>query len=63
MQKEWKRVKKACGTSWTLWQQIHNICIVGTPEGAEKEKGAKSYFKKLTIEAFQRWEGNECTVP
>ena len=37
-----------------LWDNIKctNICIIGVPEGEEREKGAKKIFEEIIIENF-----------
>ena len=38
-----------------LWDNIRldNLCIIGIPEGEEKEKGIEIYWKKLWLKTFQ----------
>ena len=38
-----------------LWDNIRqdNLCIIGTLEGEEKEKGIEKYLKKLQLKTFQ----------
>ena len=38
-----------------LWYNIKwaNLCIIGIPEGEEKENGIEIYLKKLCLKTFQ----------
>ena len=38
-----------------LWRNINwaNLCIIGFSEEEEKEKGLKTYLKKLCLKTFQ----------
>ena len=49
-----------------LWDNIrHNdICIIGVPEGEEKEKGLRKYiFEDIIAENFQHEKGNTHSSP
>ena len=37
-----------------LWDNIkcNNICIIGAPEGGEREKGPKKIFEEIIVENF-----------
>ena len=39
--------------AWDLWGFKHtNICIIGVPEGEEREKGPETIFRQLIAESF-----------
>ena len=35
--------------------KTHNICIIGEPEGKEREKGSKNLFEEIMTENFPNW--------
>ena len=43
-----------------LWDNIKqaNLCIIGIPEGEEKEKGIENIFEEIISENFPKSEGN-----
>ena len=49
-----KRMKRNEDSLRDLWDNIKctNICIVGVPEGGEKEKGPEIIFNKIIAENF-----------
>ena len=49
------QMKKHKSNIRDLWDNIKwaNLCIIGIPEGEEKEKGIKIYLKKLWLKTLQ----------
>ena len=49
-----KRMKRNEDSLRDLWDNIKhtNICIIGVPEGEEREKGHEKIFEKTTAENF-----------
>ena len=49
-----KRIKRNESTLRDLWDHIKhiNICIIGVPEGEEREKGPKKIFEEIIVENF-----------
>ena len=49
-----KRVKRNEDRLRDLWDNIksNNICIIGVPEGEEREKGPEKIFEEIIIENF-----------
>ena len=49
------QIKKQENHIRDLWDNIKqaNLCIIGIPEGVEKDKGWKIYLKKLSMETSQ----------
>ena len=47
-----------------LWDNIKctNICIIGVPEGEEKEKGPEKIFEEIIAEKFPNM-GKEIVTP
>ena len=43
---------------WNLWDNIKhdNLCIIGVPEGEEREKGIKNVFEEIKPENFPNWK-------
>ena len=53
-QKREKRLKINEESLIELWHSIkcNNICIIGVPEGEEREKGTEEIFKEIIAENF-----------
>ena len=53
-QKKEKRLKTNEDSLRDLWDNIkrNNICIIGVPEGEEREKGPEKIFEEIIIENF-----------
>ena len=51
-QKKVKRMKRIEDSRRDLWDNIKctNICMIGVPEGEEKEKGPKKIFEEIIVE-------------
>ena len=49
-----KRMKRNEDSLRDLWDNIkrNNICIIGVPEGEEREKGLEKIFEKIIVENF-----------
>ena len=49
------QIKKPESNIRHLWDNTKqaNLCIIGIPEGVEKDKGWKIYLKKLSLETSQ----------
>ena len=49
-----KRMKRNEDSLRDLWDNIKstNICILGVPEGEEREKGSKKIFEEIIAEKF-----------
>ena len=49
-----KRMKRIEHSLRDLWDNIkcNNICIIGVPEGEEREKGPKKVFEEITVVNF-----------
>ena len=49
-----KRMKRNADSLRDLWDNIKhtNICIIGVPEGEEREKGPETIFRELIAESF-----------
>ena len=49
-----KRMKRNEGSLRDLWHNIKctNICIIGVPEGEEREKGPEKIFEDVIAENF-----------
>ena len=49
-----KRMKRNEDSLRDLWDNIkcNNICIIGVPEGEEREKGPKNIFEEIIVENF-----------
>ena len=56
VKKEWKEIRKV----WDLWDKVKhtNICIIGVPEGEEREKGPEKIFEEIIGENVSNM-GNE----
>ena len=39
--------------------QAYQLCIIGVPEGEEKEKGAENLFEEIIAENFPNMERKE----
>ena len=50
-----KQIKKHESNIRDLWDNIKqvNLCIIGIPEGEEKEKGMENIFEEIMAETFQ----------
>ena len=53
-----KRKKRNEGNQRDLWDNIKcsNICIVGIPEGEERQKEPEKIFGEIIVENFLTWE-------
>ena len=53
-QTEEKRMKRNEDSLRDLWDNIkrNNICIIGVPEGKEREKGPEKIFEEIIVENF-----------
>ena len=53
-QNKGKRMKRNEDSLRDLWDSIKciNICIIGVPEGEEREKGTKKIFEEIIVENF-----------
>ena len=53
-QKKEKRTKRNEDSLRDRWGKIkhNNMCIIGVPEGEEKEKGPKKIFEEMIVENF-----------
>ena len=49
-----KRMKRNEDSLRDLWDNIkhHNICIIGVPEGEEREKGPEKICEEIIVENF-----------
>ena len=48
-----KRMKRNENSQKDLWDiKCTNICIIGVPEGEEKEKGPEKIFEEIIAENF-----------
>ena len=49
-----KRMKRNEDSLKDLWDNIkcNNTCIIGVPEGEEREKGPKKIFEEIIVEIF-----------
>ena len=49
-----QRMKRNEDSLRDLWDNIkhNNICIIGVPEGEEREKGPKKIFEEIIVENF-----------
>ena len=49
-----KRMKRNKDSLRDLWDNIkcNNICIIGVPEGEEREKGPEKIFEEIIVENF-----------
>ena len=49
-----QRMKRNEGSLRDLWDKIKrtNICIIGVPEGEEREKGPKRISEEIIVENF-----------
>ena len=49
-----KRMKRIEDSLRDLWDNIKltNICIIGVPEGEEREKGPEKIFEEIIVENF-----------
>ena len=49
-----KRMKRNEDSIRELWDNIkhNNICIIGVPEGEEKEKGPEKILQEIIVENF-----------
>ena len=49
-----KRMKRNEDSLRDLWDNIkrNNICIIGVPEGKEREKGPEKIFEEIIVENF-----------
>ena len=49
-----KRMKRNEDSLRDLWDTIkrNNICIIGVPEGEEREKGPKKIFEEIIVKNF-----------
>ena len=47
-------MKRNEGSQRHLWDNIKrtNICIIGVPEGEEREKGPKKIFEEIIVKNF-----------
>ena len=63
-----KRMKRNEDSLRHLWDNIkcNNICIIGVPEGEEREKGPEKIFEEIMVKNFpnirseERRVGKEC---
>ena len=53
-QKREKRLKRNVESLRELWDNVKstNICIIGVPEGEEREKGTEKIFQEILAENF-----------
>ena len=53
-QKKEKRMKRNEDSLRDLWDKIKhtNICIIGVPEGEERDKGPENIFEEIIVENF-----------
>ena len=53
-----KRMKRNEDSLRDLWDNIkcNNICIIGVPEGEEREKGTEKIFEEIIVKNFLTWE-------
>ena len=53
-QKREKRLKINEESLWELWDNVkqNNICIIGLPEGEEREKGTEKIFQEIITKTF-----------
>ena len=53
-QNKQKRIKRNEDSLRDLWDNIkhNNICIIGVPEGEEREKGPEKIFEEIIVENF-----------
>ena len=53
-QNKQKRMKRNEDSLRDLWDNIkcNNVCIIGVPEGEEREKGPEKIFEKIIVENF-----------
>ena len=53
-----KRMKINEDSLRDLWDNIkcNNICIIGVPEGEEREKGPEKIFEEIIVEKFPDME-------
>ena len=53
-QKREKRLKRNEESLRELWDNVKctNICIIGVPEGEEREKGTEKIFQEITAKNF-----------
>ena len=58
-----KRMKRNEESLRDLWDNIkcNNICIIGVPEGEEREKGPEKIFEEIIVENFPNM-GKEITT-
>ena len=48
-----KRMKRNADSLRDLWDiKRNNICIIGVPEGEEREKGPEKIFEEIIVEKF-----------
>ena len=53
-----KRMKRNEDSLRELWDNIkrNKICIIGVPEGEEREKGPEKIFEEIIAKNFPKWE-------
>ena len=53
-----KRMKRKEDSLRDLWDNIKrtNICIIGVPEGEEREKGPEKIYEEIIVETSLKWE-------
>ena len=51
-----KRMKRNDNSQRDLWDKTkhNNICIIGFPEGEEREKGPEKIFEEIIVEKFPK---------
>ena len=60
-QKREERLKTNEESLRELWDNIKrtNLCIIGVPEGEEREKGTEKKLKEIKAENFLTWGKNQ----
>ena len=55
---EYRKKKENEDSLRDLWDNIKstNICILGVPEGEEREKGPEKIFEEIIAETLLTWE-------
>ena len=58
-----KRIKRNEDSLTDLWDYFKrtNICIIGVPEGEEREKGPEKIFEEIIVENFPNMEKETAT--
>ena len=62
-EKREKRLKTNEESLRELWDNIKhtNICIIGVPEGEEREKGTEKIFQEIIVKNFPNIRKEPCT--